>query len=127
MGNGTSGPEWENLECERGYKYLFSNLEVSWQDAITECNLYGGHLVDVTSQQEHNCLMRYGISKNYNSWFWIDANDQASKGTWVHASTNTDVTWFPYKMTCSLAGGNYGASGGSTMLMAILKDNQRNG
>merc|ERR1712168_46442 len=79
------GPEWEDLECERGYKYLFSDLEVTWQDAIAECTLYGGHLVDVTSQQEHNCLMRYGISQNFNSWFWIDANDQASRGTWVHA------------------------------------------
>ena len=57
---------------QRGYKYLFSDLEVTWQDAIAECTLYGGHLVDVNSQQEHNCLMRYGISQNFNSWFWID-------------------------------------------------------
>merc|ERR1711973_6624 len=66
------GPEWEDLECERGYKYLFSDLEVTWQDAIAECTLYGGSLVDVTSPQEHNCLLRYGISKSFNSWFWID-------------------------------------------------------
>merc|ERR1711973_427480 len=84
--------EWENLECERGYKYLYSDLEVTWQDAIAECTLYGGHLVDVNSQQEHNCLMRYGISQNFNSWFWIDANDQASRGTWVHTNRHAGAT-----------------------------------
>ena len=56
----------------------------------------------------------------------MKANDKASRGTWVHASTNTDVTWFPYKMVCK-AGDGYGSHGGETMIMAILDDSARNG
>merc|ERR1711973_1023169 len=112
------GPEWVDLECERGYKYLFSDLEVTWQDAIAECTLYGGHLVDVTSQQEHNCLVRYGRSKGLNTWYWIDANDQASKGTWVHASTAKDVEWFNPKWSC-WTDGHFGEATGDAMDMNI--------
>ena len=49
----------------------------------------------------------------------------------MHASTNNDVTWFPFKMVCKIVTANgkevYGAHGGDAMEMLILDDNQRNG
>merc|ERR1712126_237481 len=93
-------PHWENLECERGHKYLFSEVTLSWTEARIECELYGGWLVDVNSLQEHNCLLRYGNLQGFNTWFWTDANDLESKGVWVHASTDTELTWINPRLDC---------------------------
>merc|ERR1719342_1272461 len=35
-------PKWENLECEVGHKYMFSDETHTWNEAIAECQLYGG-------------------------------------------------------------------------------------
>ena len=42
---------------------------------------YGGLLVDVKDQKEHNCLMRYGISQGYNAWFHTDGK---TKNTYLN-------------------------------------------
>ena len=58
---------------QAGHKYLFNTEEGhTWEDAIAECQLYGGWLIDVTSLAEHNCLMRYGNSQGFENWFWTD-------------------------------------------------------
>ena len=67
-------PRWENLECEAGHKYLFSEVMMTWEDARVECELYGGWLVDINSLQEHNCLLRHGNSQGYDTWYHIDGN-----------------------------------------------------
>ena len=54
------------------------------------------------------------------------ANDQASRGTWVHASTAKDVEWFNTKKTC-WSDGHYGVYGGDAIIMSIEPDNKRNG
>ena len=84
-------PHWQNLECEvgdgslgqvcrlkvylncqKGHKYLFSEEVRSWLDAKEECELYGGWLVDIRSQAEANCLMRYGMSLGVCHGYWTD-------------------------------------------------------
>merc|ERR1712243_485736 len=87
--NKTYVPNWQNLECEQGHKYLFSEIVHNWEDSIAECRLYGGWLVDIKDQKEQNCLMRYGISQGYNDWFHTDANDQGSYGTWFTQAPTT--------------------------------------
>ena len=58
---------------QAGYKYLFYTEELhTWEDAIAECRLFGGWLLDVTDIAEHNCLMRYGNSQGWDIWFWTD-------------------------------------------------------
>ena len=57
-----------------GHKYLFSEATHTWLDAMAECMLYGGWLVDVNSLEEHNCLMRFGNSQGFNAWYWTDGN-----------------------------------------------------
>jgi len=85
-----------------------------------------GWLVHVGSQAEHNCLMRYGNTLGLsNTWFWTDANDQASKGVWVHATDNKDVIWFNPRMTCH--SDNYNSAAGDAMLMSISTDKHYNG
>ena len=46
----------------------------SWFEAMEECELYGGHLVDIRSRKEQNCLMRYGQSVDLNDWYWHDGS-----------------------------------------------------
>ena len=60
----------------------------------------------------------------------ILANDQASKGVWVHASTNTDLTWINPKWTCGWSAGTYvdsGFLGGDAMMMRFSDDKRFNG
>merc|ERR1719158_2248749 len=80
-------PHWENLECEPGHKYLFSEVAMTWEEARVECDLYGGWLVNINSLEEQNCLLRHGNYEGYDTWYHTDAHDLASKGVWVHAST----------------------------------------
>merc|ERR1712064_29225 len=117
-------PEWENLECEVGHKYLFVNAPNTWDNAILECQANGGWLVDINSQSEQNCLMRYGKSQGFNHWYWTDGNDRQSKGTFVHASTDTEVTWFGPKWTCCL-GENPCYHGGDAMMLGIVTEKKK--
>ena len=65
----------EISDCQKGHKYLFSEDTRSWQDAKEECELYGGWLVDIRSQAEANCLMRYGMGLESNCrYYWTDGN-----------------------------------------------------
>merc|ERR1719391_1108022 len=74
--NKTYVPLWVDLECEEGHKYAFAEIFSTWEEAILECQFYGGWLVDVKDQKEHNCLMRYGTSQEFDDYYWTDANDQ---------------------------------------------------
>merc|ERR1711971_410646 len=103
-------PRWQDLECEKGHKYLFSEETRSWQDAKEECELYGGWLVDIRSQAEAKCLMRYGTTLGQSS-YWTDGNDIGHTGVWTHARDNTDVTWFPRIQTCSSGHEQYSLGG----------------
>ena len=60
--------------CQEGHKYLFSDVATSWDEALVECELYGGWLVNIGSVQEQNCLMRFGHSKTelVDKWYWTD-------------------------------------------------------
>merc|ERR1719348_639495 len=121
-------PQWQELECQAGHKYLFNTDQThTWEDAIAECQLYGGWLLDVTGLEEYNCLMRYGNSQGFDAWFWTDANDQASKGVWVHASTDSDLTWINPKWSCGWEDGHFGSPGGDAMVMNFGADKKMNG
>merc|ERR1712038_585842 len=101
LASSSSLPGWENLQCERGHKYLFSDTKHSWQDARDECELYGGWLLSINSQQEQNCLVRFAHSTGLQTgWFWHDANDVADEGVLVHARDNSDVTWINHRVNC---------------------------
>ena len=65
-------PHWENLECEPGHKYLFSEVTMTWEEARVECDLSGGWLVDINRLEEQNCLLRQGNSQGYDTWYHTD-------------------------------------------------------
>ena len=114
----SSLPSWHDLQCEPGHKYLFSDLYHTWQDAREECELYGGWLLSINSQQEQNCLVRFAHSSGLQAgWFWHDGgiyfslkklvsivlflvNDAADEGILVHARDNSDLTWVNHLFSC---------------------------
>ena len=57
--------------CQLGHMYLFSEEARPWLEAKAECELYGGWLVDIRSQAEANCLMRYGMDLGCQ-YYWTD-------------------------------------------------------
>merc|ERR1719347_466084 len=94
-------PQWQNLECEEGHKYLFSETtHYTWNEAVAECDLYGGWLVNIKDWREQNCLVRYGVSQGFPRCFWTDGNKDLT-GVWVHASTGEDMGYFSHKWDCS--------------------------
>ena len=70
--SGTSSSGWEDLQCEPGHSYLFSDVARTWQEAREECELYGGWLLSINSLQEQNCLVRFAKTSVQDGLFWHD-------------------------------------------------------
>ena len=68
----SSSPSWQNLDCEPGHKYIFSDLKMTWHEAVAECQLYGGWLVYIASRKEQNCLVKYAHSAGLQHWYFHD-------------------------------------------------------
>ena len=69
----SSVPAWQDLNCEAGHRYLFSEVKMTWEEARAECQLYGGWLVDLRSRREQNCLIRYAQAAGVTEdWYWHD-------------------------------------------------------
>merc|ERR550532_666127 len=106
LSSGSSLPGWEDLQCEEGHKYLFSDTSHTWQDAREECELYGGWLLSINSLQEQNCLVRFAKTSGlHHGWFWHDATDRDTESVYVHASHGSDLTWIPHLWRCSKTSG----------------------
>ena len=71
-----SSLDWQDLGCEEGHKYLFSDYGWHWEEAREKCQELGGWLLSINSQQEQNCLLRFAHSSlDYNwqqHWYWHD-------------------------------------------------------
>merc|ERR1711879_309058 len=97
----SSVPHWEDLQCEDGHKYLFSELSLSWDEAVGECSLYAGWLVSLNSLQEQNCLLKHAQAQGLTEdWYWTDATDTDAEGVFVHTATETEVTWLNTRWGC---------------------------
>ena len=44
----------KDVHSQPGHKYLFSEMQFSWEDSRLECELYGGWLVQINSRTEYN-------------------------------------------------------------------------
>merc|ERR1712133_174358 len=122
--NATMVPHWQELECEAGHKYVFSETTHNWMDSVAECELYGGWLVNIESLAEQNSLMRYAQKNGLFNDYWTDGNDIETEGVFVHASTGEDLTWINSKWVC---GKDANSLGGDAFALAISSDGRYNG
>merc|ERR1739841_33380 len=118
-------PEWKDLECEKGHKYLFSEIKHNWFEARGECELYGGWLVQINDLTEFNCLMRHGVAEETQTWYWTDGNDVENTGVWTHAYDNSDVTFFGQRINCCTA--DYCPHGGDALNVLVGGDKRSRG
>jgi len=118
-------PHWDNLECETGHKYLFSSSGLSWEDARSECELYGGWLLNIRDIGEQNCLLRYAQSQSFHDWFWTGAHIEDTAGVFVHSSLEdtVDVTWLGPRWNC----GSVLYGGGDAVLLSTSSDGHHAG
>ena len=56
--------------------------------------------MQINDMKEYNCLLRYGVQEGISGWFWTDGNDMANSGVWTHAYDNSDVSFYPPKISC---------------------------
>ena len=93
-------PEWKDLECQRGHKYLFSDVGHNWEDSRGECELYGGWLVQINDLAEYTCLLSEGKKLGSGGWYWTDGNDMDDLGYWTHAYDGSAVSFFAHTIGC---------------------------
>jgi len=70
-------PSWVNI-CSG--TYLFSKDKTTWSDAYGECELYGGHLLQIDGLAENFCLLKYAHAEAPADWYWHSANDIRAEG-----------------------------------------------
>merc|ERR1719410_2187525 len=93
-------PEWKDLECQPGHKYLFSDITHNWEDSMGECELYGGWLVQINDLKEYNCLLRYGAKEIANEYLWFWTDGKSVDGVWTHGTDGTDMSFFAPRISC---------------------------
>jgi len=110
-------PQWVDLECQAGHKYLFVTDEVrNWVEARDYCALFGGWLVDIQDVHEQNCLTRHAYNTGLTDYsYWTDASD-LEDGVWMHTATNSEVTWFGNK---GISCGDWTPMGGHAISISL--------
>jgi len=65
-------------------------------DAYGECELYGGHLVQIDGLAENFCLLKYAHAEGLpTDWYWQSANDNMAEGVWEQYDGQL-ILWTPY-------------------------------
>ena len=56
--------------------------------------------MQINDRKEYNCLIAHGVKEDFNAWFWTDGNDVDNTGVWRHAYDNSEMEFFPPKISC---------------------------
>merc|ERR1712037_220965 len=107
-------PSW--VEACNG-SYLFSEDKKTWNDAYGECELYGGHLVQIDGLAENFCLLKYAHAEGLAAdWYWHSANDLMAEGVWEQYDGQLLLwtPWWAHEQPSGGTGRNCGVVGLST-------------
>ena len=77
-----------------GHVYLFSEELLEWEEARDMCSLLGGFLVQIESQHENNCILKFCVETELTDWWWSSGNDLETPGVYVQA-TGEEILWQP--------------------------------
>ena len=83
-------PDWTVLPTGC---YLFSRLPSTYREAVQHCRAQGGHLAEITDQQEFRALedaWRLTVPEDESKdrrAYWLGLNDIEKEGTWVAESS----------------------------------------
>merc|ERR1719370_1284192 len=91
--DGAVTPHWTPA-C--GTSLLFSEDKKSWDSARGTCELFGGHLVDITSLQMSSCILSHYHQKGLpGGWYWHSGNDIKEEGVWRYNTYGDLINWTP--------------------------------
>merc|ERR1719228_2049209 len=89
--DGAVTPHWV-VAC--GTSLLFSDDKKSWDAARGTCELFGGHLVDITSLQMNSCILSHYHQKGLPSNdYWHSGNDINEEGVWRYNNPGGLINW----------------------------------
>ena len=79
--------------------------------------------MQINTQEEYNCLMRYGTGANLDDTYWIDVNDVTDTGVWTHAFDDSAVSFYPPRVLCHCSDNQPGCSnGGDAYILSFEND-----
>lgn len=80
--------------CYNGHRYTIFYSESGWENAKENCEILGGHLATVTSQDENDALFQYVKSQNLSDVFF-GYTDEKTEGVWewVSGEISTYTNW----------------------------------
>jgi PKD repeat protein len=64
----------------QGHIYEYFDGDYTWEEAVSNCESKGSHLVTIGSAEENQVVTNLMI---YGSWTWIGFTDQETEGEWV--------------------------------------------
>ncbi|XP_039270519.2 uncharacterized protein LOC120345161 [Styela clava] len=86
-----------------GICYFLLEEKVSYENAVSKCELHGGHLASITSRQLYGALFRF-VYDGFVLWqsstyaqFWIDGTYSNANGLVTLRDTNKSpyILWYP--------------------------------
>ncbi|KAI8796235.1 hypothetical protein BgiBS90_004002 [Biomphalaria glabrata] len=72
-------------------------LQVTWAQAT--CELYGGHLAEIDSNEEFHFVRNFLVSKNLFDVVVTGANDEEKEGTWIYNRNKAPLKVFNWATT----------------------------
>jgi hypothetical protein len=86
----TDGDGLSDFEEISGSVYAVVNSELTWAEAKADAEMRGGHLVTVTSEEEHlQILEQIGLGALESAHLWIGATDEEEEGVWKWVTGET--------------------------------------
>ena len=87
-------PPSDGTKTYKGKKYKLTSSNLTWQQAESEAQAAGGHLVTVNDRAEETWL-RNNFSKTEGLWIGINDANQEGKFEWANGEAVTYTNWAP--------------------------------
>ncbi|XP_060592920.1 CD209 antigen-like [Ruditapes philippinarum] len=81
---------WNNY---RESCYYFSNLKLSWKNAMTDCQSKGGSLVEYKNKAEVQDIAKMALSISSENVYWVGATDIEKEGNWKWSKSGSTVNF----------------------------------
>lgn len=88
----TSGDTYTGMTSHNNHVYRIITESITWPKAKEYCESLGGHLLTITSREEHDVIERMladayhselGVSYKYSSCFWIGGEKKNNSWQWI--------------------------------------------
>ena len=96
----TSGDTYTGMTSYKNHVYRIITKDISWPQAKEYCESLGGHLLTITSREEHDVLERMladayhselGLSYKSSSCFWVGGEKKNDSWQWITGEEVTDT------------------------------------